>query len=45
MAKKGHILAISRKGAYKKIQECEIWHETSLGTMIKIQEEPIGRTM
>ena len=26
-------------------QNCEIWHGVSLGTMIKIQEEPIGRTM
>ena len=26
-------------------QNCEIWHGPSLGTLIKIQEEPIWRTM
>ena len=26
-------------------QPCEIWHGTPLGTLIKIQEEPILRTI
>ena len=26
-------------------QQCEIWHGTSLGTLIKIQEEPTLRTI
>ena len=33
------------KGATGYTQKCEIWHEISLDTMIKIQEEPIWRTM
>ena len=33
------------KGATGYTHKCEIWHETSLGTLIKIQEEPILRTM
>ena len=32
------------KGATGYTQQCEIWHGTSLGTLIKIQEEPILRT-
>ena len=33
------------KGATGYTQQCEIWHGTSLGTLIKIQEEPVLRTM
>ena len=33
------------RGATGKTQQCEIWRVTSLGTMIKIQEEPIWKTM
>ena len=45
LAIKGHILAISRKGSYMKKAAMWIWHGTSIGTLIKIQEEPILRTM
>ena len=34
-----------RKGTTGYTWQCEIWHGTSLGTLIKIQEEPIWRTM
>ena len=27
------------------IQQCEIWHGATLGTLIKIQEDPMCRTM
>ena len=33
------------KGATGYTQQCKIWHETSLGILIKIQEEPILSTM
>ena len=33
------------KGAAGYTQQCEIWHGTSLGTLITIQEELILRTM
>ena len=45
LAIKSKILAISRKGDYRINPKCELWQGTSLGTIIKIQEEPIGRTM
>ena len=44
-----HILTIKGpflgKGTIEYTQQCEIWHWTSLGTLIKIKEEPIWRTM
>ena len=40
-AKKGHILAIPRKGVRGYIQLCEIWHGAAVGTTIEIQEDPI----
>ena len=33
------------KGATGYTQQCEIWHDTSLGILIEIKEEPILRTM
>ena len=33
------------KGATGYTQKCEIWHGTSVGILIKIQEEPIRMTM
>ena len=41
----GHIWPFLGSGAKGYMQQCEIWHGTSLGTLIKIQEEPIRRTM
>ena len=48
-----HVLAIKgpyfgpfwENGTMGYTQKCEIWHRTSHGTLIKIQEEPIWRTM
>ena len=34
-----------RKGATGYTQQCEIWHGTSLRTLIKIQEVPFLRTI
>ena len=33
------------KGDTGYTQQCEIWHGTSLGTLLRIQKEPIWRTM
>ena len=33
------------KGAKEYTQQCKIWHGTSLCTLIKIQQEPIWKTM
>ena len=33
------------KGATGWTQQCEIWHGTSLGTMIEISEETFKKTM
>ena len=33
------------KGATGYTQQCEIWHGTTLGIVIKIQKEPILKTI
>ena len=45
MGHKDVTLDISRKEISGDIQQGEIWHGATLGTLIKIQEDPICRTM
>ena len=40
-----HVLAVKGKGTMGYTQNCEIWHQASLGTFIKTQEEPFRRAM